>query len=259
MSETADGAKSRPTAPGRRKTEKVSEVVAREIVRDCRGLPPGTKLPPEAKLLERYNVGRASLREALRVLEVQGLIVIRPGPGGGPIVAQADSTHFGRMASLYFEVAGATYRDTLGVRLILEPVAAGMIAQQQDPEHIQALKDFVALSKATIPGPPPSMPTNATSDDEKALEFHAMLMSMSGNPVLGLIARSLQDLHVERRRGIRPEDSKHFDEIHEMIAIAIIENRPELAEQLMREHMRDFAQHAEAHDPTFLDSTVAWQ
>jgi DNA-binding FadR family transcriptional regulator len=138
-------------------------------------------------------------------------------------------------------------------------VAAAMIAEQQAPEHIEALKDYVALSKATIQGPPPSMPDHATSEDEKALEFHAMLMSMSGNPVLALIARSLQDLHVDSRRSVRPEDPKHFDEIHETIALAIIENRPELAEQLMREHMRDFAEYTDTQDPTFLDLTVSWQ
>ena len=99
------------TAVGHRRTEKLSEVLAREIVRDLRDLEPSTMLPPEAVMLDKYRVGRASLREALRLLEVQGLIVIRPGPGGGPMVAQADSVHYGRMSSLYYHMVGATYHD----------------------------------------------------------------------------------------------------------------------------------------------------
>jgi DNA-binding FadR family transcriptional regulator len=83
--------KAKVAARSRRRTAKVSEIIAREIVHDSRGLPPGTMLPSEAKLLERYQVGRTSLREALRVLEMQGLIVIRPGPGGGPMLTEVDS------------------------------------------------------------------------------------------------------------------------------------------------------------------------
>ncbi len=55
----------------RRRTEKLSEVLAREIVRDIQDLEPSTMLPSEAAMLEKYGVGRASLREALRMLEVQ--------------------------------------------------------------------------------------------------------------------------------------------------------------------------------------------
>ena len=44
-------------------------------------LQPGSLLPSEAVMLKEYGVGRASLREALRVLEVNGLITVKPGPG----------------------------------------------------------------------------------------------------------------------------------------------------------------------------------
>ena len=122
LSSSASDATTRRIAVGKRRTEKISEIIAREIIRDCRGMPPGTMLPSEAKLLELYRVSRASLREALRLLEVQGLIIMRPGPGGGPMVAEADSAHFGRMASLFFHMSGATYRQTLEARLNLEPI-----------------------------------------------------------------------------------------------------------------------------------------
>jgi GntR family transcriptional regulator, transcriptional repressor for pyruvate dehydrogenase complex len=84
-----------------RRADKVSEVVARAIVHDIvtGGLEQGATLPSEAVMLSRFGVGRASLREALRILEVHGLITIKPGPGGGPIVAAPTSRSFGRIAS----------------------------------------------------------------------------------------------------------------------------------------------------------------
>jgi DNA-binding FadR family transcriptional regulator len=238
------------------RTEKISQVVAREIVRESRGLAPGTMLPPEAKLLEKYQVGRASIREALRLLEVQGLIVIRPGPGGGPMIAEADSTHFARMASLYFHLAGATYGATLDARLILEPVIARIIAEKQDPEHVAALKSYLNRSSATAAGSSPNEDT-LSAQDEVAREFHAMLMELSGNPVLTLVARSLQELRTQRAgSGLHPEsDVTH---VHDMIARAIIEGRSAQAEQLMREHMQEFVELQLARDPAFLEETVFW-
>jgi DNA-binding FadR family transcriptional regulator len=242
-----------------RRTEKVSDVIAREIVRDSRGLPPGTMLPSEAKLLERFRVSRASLREALRLLEVQGLVVMRPGPGGGPMIAEADSAHFGRMASLYFHMAGATHRDVLEARLILEPVVAGIVAQKQDPEHIQALKDYLELSKTTMVGKLPPSPFIVSEDQQRVLEFHAMLMNMSGNPAITLFVRSLQDLRIDPVTGIPGHVHDDILQIHDMIARAIVEGRPAQAEQLMREHIQEFIQYELENDPAYLEQTVSWR
>ena len=240
-----------------RRTEKISEVIAREIVRDSRGLPPGAMLPPEALLLEKYEVGRASLREALRLLEVQGLIVLRPGPGGGPRIAEADSSHFGRMASLHFHLAGATYGDTLDARLILEPVVAGIIAEKRDPEHVAALQDYLERSASTVAGGSRYEDT-LSAENEIAREFHPMLMEMSGNPVLTLLARSLQELRTDRARGtlLRPESD--VTRVHDLIARAIIQGRPVQAERLMREHMQEFVELNTARDPELLEETVFW-
>src|SRR5687768_6499818 len=83
---------------GPRRIRKTSEVVAMQIVRDIvdRGLVEGDRLPLEAAMVRQYRVSRASLREALRLLEVQGLISLRPGRGGGPAVGAADPQHLAR-------------------------------------------------------------------------------------------------------------------------------------------------------------------
>ena len=257
-----DGASAAVRTPNARRTEKVSEVIAREIVRDSRGLEPGTMLPREAKLLERYQVGRASLREALRLLEVQGLIVIRPGPGGGPMIAQADSEHFGRMASLYFHMCGATYLDTLDARLIIEPVVVGIIAERQDPDHLQVLREYLESSEAASAAGPQSAPAEIFTEaqEERALEFHAMLMGMARNPVVTLMAQSLQSLLAAPRPGSTHEfeNLEEVTVVHDQIARAIVDGDREQAERLMRDHMAHFVKHAVEIDPEYLDQVVSW-
>lgn len=244
-----------------RRTEKTSEVIARQIVRDCQGLAPGTMLPSEAKLLEQYGVGRGTIREALRLLEVNGLIVIRSGPGGGPMVSEADSTDVAKTLSLYFQVAGATYHDSLEARLLLEPVVAGMVARQQDPDHISTLRAYLERSELET-----QQEAGATrSYDERAVEFHALLMDMTGNPVIRLLTRSLQDLLIDRWSASR-ETARHGPElhlvdgmdVHDLIARAIVEERAADAEQLMRQHMLEFVEYQREHDPRRLEQTIQW-
>src|SRR5438874_10550641 len=82
---------------------KTSERVAMDVVRDIvdQELRPGDKLPGEAAMLNRYAASRASVREALRLLEVQGLITLKPGPRGGPTVGTVDPRHLARTGTLY--------------------------------------------------------------------------------------------------------------------------------------------------------------
>src|SRR6185436_5963734 len=84
---------------------KAAEVVARDVVRSITAaqLQPGDGLPSESQMLQQYGVSRESLREGLRLLEVQGMISIRRGPGGGPVVGTVDSANLGRMSTLYYE------------------------------------------------------------------------------------------------------------------------------------------------------------
>jgi DNA-binding FadR family transcriptional regulator len=57
-------------------------------------------------MIRHYGVSRESLREGLRLLEVQGLITLRRGPGGGPVVGHIDPATLGRTSTLYYHVAG---------------------------------------------------------------------------------------------------------------------------------------------------------
>jgi DNA-binding FadR family transcriptional regulator len=242
----------RPIARG----EKIFELVARDIIRQIATdrLAPGSMLPSEAQMLEQYDVGRASLREALRVLEVHGLITIKPGPGGGPVVARVDGSDFGRMATLYFQVGGATFRELTEARLVMEPVMARLAAQRGDPERIEELRAVLDESR----GIPLAVDESYL---RSARDFHGIVAGMSGNRVLDLFGASLKEIFTDRVSGMLFPASRRRQvlEDHEAIAKAIFRGEASRAERLMREHMEEFVEYVRKRHPGLMDEVVDWR
>lgn len=229
---------------------KLGETVAKDILtRICEGgLEPGSQLPGEAQMLADYNVGRGSLREALRILEVHGIIKIKAGPGGGPIVVGATTSDFGRMATMFFQAGGMTFREVIDVRLILEPIMARLAAERREPELIKRL-----------------IATQTSTESDSAYlrsseSFHRLVASMSGNRILNLISHAMEDIFHERVVGMLfpPDRRGEVVQAHADIANAIAEGNADVAEQLMRKHMVDYASYVAARHPALMDEVVAW-
>jgi DNA-binding FadR family transcriptional regulator len=229
----------------------VSEAIARDIVRriGAEGLAPGAQLPPEAKMLEEYGVGRGSLREALRILEVHGLISIKPGPRGGPTVDEVQTRNFGRMASLFFQMDGVTFRELIEARLIMEPVVARRAAELVEPELLAELNRFEHVARA---------------DEDylrHATDFHHHVAIMSGNRIISMFSRSLADVVLDRVTDSLYPKSRRREVLttHGAIARAIAAGDADLAERLMREHMEDYAAQAKRRHPGLMQEVVDWR
>jgi DNA-binding FadR family transcriptional regulator/pimeloyl-ACP methyl ester carboxylesterase len=237
--------------------DKISEILARQIVRDIgrQHLPPGSMLPPEATMLERFRVGRASLREALRILETYGLITIKPGPGGGPVVREVTAKEFARTSTFYFHLHGGTLGDLLEARRAMEPLMARLAAGRRDRAALAKFTaDFTASREAFERG-----------DDETGNhlvgEFHAEIAGASGNRILDLFGQSLRELYSERleSRMIGRNDSKKVIDEHQAIHDAIVEGRADDAERLMAAHMATFERLSRKAIPGLLDDVLDWR
>jgi DNA-binding FadR family transcriptional regulator len=232
---------------------KVAEAVARSIVRRIRteGLGPGAQLPSEAQMLKEYGIGRGSMREALRILEVNGLIRLKPGPGGGPVVAGVQSEHFGRMATLYFQAQGTTFRELIEARLTLEPLMARLAAERQDPELLEQLPQAAAIARV--------------GDDEEYLrstnDFHRLVAVMSGNGIMNLFGQSISDIFRDRVSGIvfPKTRRKEVATAHTDIMKAIMNGQPDEAHDLMYEHMEQYVAYVKRGHPTLINEVVDWR
>ncbi|MBV8950897.1 MAG: FadR family transcriptional regulator [Actinobacteria bacterium] len=237
------------------RTRKTAEVVAREIVRDIveRKLETGDMLPGEQAMLVRYGVGRPALREALRVLEVHDLLHLKPGPGGGPVIGTVSARAFGEMASLFFRLAGATFRELLEARLDLEPLASRLAAQHRGGAGVSALRQVADRAAAVD-----------VADDEGyagvAHDFHAALTDACGNRVVSLIGGGLLELCRDRipvpitPRRERPAVLR----MHRMIIAAIETGDVGRAEGLTNDLLDDLLGRLRLYAPDVLDDVVDW-
>lgn len=249
---THDGVPLSPN-PQPLKSGKLSHRVAYAIVEDIveHDLRAGDRLPAEAAMLERFKVGRSSIREGLRLLETNGVLVIRPGPHGGPIIAELGASDLGRNLSLFFRLLGATYRDVIQARLVIEPVMARLAAERADPDQLALLAEVVSREQA------------AEIDDYlvHANEFHHAVNGASGNPVLDLLGQSLRAIYSQRLTGggLFPDEARpRVRRVHAEIASAIAGGEGQAAETLMAAHMQELAELQEERTPWFMSERISW-
>jgi DNA-binding FadR family transcriptional regulator len=237
------------------RSNKIAEIVARDLLQEIlrRRMQPGEVLPSEAQMLVRYGVGRASLREGLRILEAYGLIKIKSGPRGGPIVDAVGSQDFGRATSFYFQVLGATIGDLLEARTVIEPVMARMAAQRITPESAERLRAVLKAEEEE------ASDATACAWGESTTEFHGLIASMTGNHVLDLYGRSLMDIHGERIRPIFPPDQRtKVLRTHQRIADAIIAGNADEAQRLTSRHIEALTKSIKELFPGLLDEVIDW-
>lgn len=234
---------------------KIAESLARAIVTHVAesGLEPGAVLESETEMMSRYGVSRGSLREALRILEVLGFIQMKPGPKGGPILLDPDSRQFSAMAALFYQRIHARYAELLEMRLVLEPEAAAMSAERRTSQQVEQLRDYISRSHET----------NLADDRQfRAVGqgFHDIIAIMSGNGILSLVIHSCYDLFAGKSTGyLYPHDErKCVSDIHEKIALAVIEGDGDKARQLMKSHMEDYITQARERFPKMMEEPICW-
>lgn len=236
-----------------RRPAKTAETVAAAIVRNIvsRNLGPGDTLPSEAAMLAHYRVSRASLREALRLLEVQELIRLKPGPGGGPIVTAVDPRNLAKMTTLYLHLGGATYQELFEAVLVMAPISAERAARNGDRSLVSAAMKPFLLEEQPLQGPAYWTVTN---------EFHGSVEALADNRVIELLGRIVGNIwheHIVTRMDTGAVREQIHAE-HRDIAMAIMAKQPSKAARLMRDHFAGLVEEYRRHWPGRFDELIEW-
>lgn len=183
---------------------KTAELVARNIRNAIiRGeLKDGDTLPAEIHLIEEYEVSRPTIREAVRILESEGLIRVSRGARGGAVVSSPGFELVAKAAGILLQAKGATIADIYEMRTIIEPPAARMVAERNSKAAVPILKQHLELEFSLIKDRPACVQAIA--------DFHRIMIELSGNTTMTMIAHSLQGL-VERHLALAQRREKSTD------------------------------------------------
>ncbi|MBB2913038.1 DNA-binding FadR family transcriptional regulator [Streptosporangium becharense] len=230
-------------------------LVAQRIVADInrRGNTVGDRLPPERAMLDEYDVGRGTLRESLRFLELQGVISLKPGPGGGPVVQRPDAASLATTLSLLLQFENAPFRTIAEARAGLEPMTARLAAERMSDERLTALKDSVDTMRKHLGD-------HAVFLDENK-RFHDIIAHGSGNAVFGYLVDALLEILDGSAIGTDYPEARQatVHKAHLQIYRALKTRDPEAAATAMAGHIEEYLRHAERKFPEALDTPIVWR
>ena len=189
MATRAAGAATESRPVGKRfRIPKAAELVARQLRNQIvRGeLKEGDTLSPESELMANFGVSRPTLREAVRILESEGLISVTRGARGGAVVHRPDIAVATRHVSFLLQAAGTTLVDVYRVRMLVEPAAARAVAESGSKNASRILRACLHEGRARF--------DNDVAYGAALAQFHNKLIELSGIPVLTLLMGMLNDI-----------------------------------------------------------------
>ena len=165
-------------------SEIIAGILRRQIIKGDLAL--GDNLPPEPDLIARFHVSRPTVREAMRMLEAEGLIRVGRGIRNGARIEKPDSRVAARYAGHFLQYEQTTLADVYSALAGLEAHALWLIAMAQDPETIAELRRTVEEGEH----PPPSSPHAERSHEW----FHQRLCELPGNQTILFVSTMLRDI-----------------------------------------------------------------
>jgi DNA-binding FadR family transcriptional regulator len=225
------------TRPRRSRPLRVAEEIKTWVVEQ--GLQPGDRLPGEAELIERFGMSKGTIREAMRLLQAQGLVETKTGPGGGSFVGEVTRERATALLANYFYFRDVTIDDIYQVRVALEPELAASLAGRLTESQLGELEAIMELY---------AEPAQDAEEERRqhvaSLQFHARLSDFGQNAVLGyfisFMAQILTDLTVYKRLYTTPNhDLWQRGRQHQIDLIAALRRGDgEAARGVMRSHMQ---------------------
>lgn len=213
---------------------RVSDTVIDQIVSliDAGTLQIGDTLPSERDLVKQLGIARASVREALRVLEFQGIIEVRQGKGA-VIVGDINSLDSGETVRQWFQEHAKAVLDMLEVREALELKAVQLAAKLITPQQVNDLRRILEQSNNL------KLDNDLNQLVQLDRRFHSMIVQASGNEILcDLVDMVMQSMISPRRSTLRISGraNRSHQEHHEILD-ALAEGDMKRAERAMSLHI----------------------
>lgn len=204
---------------------------------------PGHKLPTEEEIGRQFGVSIVTVREAVRGLEVLGLIEKRKGKNGGIFVTEVNISPFKDAVGTYLRAKNLTSADIAQLRLIIEPAATEIATSQVTVDEIAAIEKNLLVCEERIKRKSLEL---SKKDfwyvEERNVEFHRLLAEATHNPVIALTMDYVLDIVLNfKKNTIQPETRFCVETsvAHREILDLVRSNQPQKARAAMIDHLNE--------------------
>lgn len=228
----------RPTLQ-RIRQPRVAEIVASRLREDILSgrLKEGDVLPSQESLFHEFGVSPPALREAIHILEVDGLVSVRRGNVGGAVVHRPSAERTAHMIGMVLQARSATPADVSGALLHLEPVCAGMCAARPDrmTEVVPYLEAEIERQKTQFDDLSQYVPN--------ARRFHEAIVARCGNEPMILLIGSLELIWSAHESSVWSDDAMTGKTMraalrdHQRLVDAISDGNQDRAVRLAQDHL----------------------
>jgi GntR family transcriptional regulator, transcriptional repressor for pyruvate dehydrogenase complex len=192
----------------------------------------GERLPTERELTDQFKVSRVVVREAVRELEIKGLVKILQGPTGGAYVTDLSPDHLNNAFLDLFLYNRVSVAELIQARLLIECEVARIAAARVAAESARRLQDALDAEQDDL--------VSHAEFVSNRLEFHYLLAEMSGNRLLQAISSALFRLTGDVILEVNPVRKViHRPEEHTEILRAILTHDSDAAARAMQRHLEN--------------------
>ena len=210
---------------GRRKAyEEVAEAIRERIF--TAAVKTGERLPTERELSAQFGVSRVVVREAVRALELSGLLDVKKGPKGGIFIVEDHQRPITDSIANLLGRGEARLKDLFEVRLLIEPYAAERVARIGTAQNFSELSALVRQADAE----------HGLGADIRHLniELHRRIIRMSRNPVLAVVGETVLTMLSDRLKSVRSAAPSGVAlELHKELMVALRRRNAAAARAIM--------------------------
>jgi GntR family transcriptional regulator, transcriptional repressor for pyruvate dehydrogenase complex len=228
--------------PGRVPQRRIAETVAAQLRQRILTGSGSDRLPTQDQLVREFGVSYPSVREALRILETEGLVTVRRGSVGGAEIHRPDRSSGAYHLGLVLQGAGVTLGDLAEGLRLMEPLCAAEVARRADRATavVPVLMANVEASADVV--------SDGVAFTRVAREFHDLVVGFTPNETVRHVVRSLVALWSAQeqqwavsvtRRGEYPDEADAGAAVrtHRRLVDEIAAGRAEEAERIARSHL----------------------
>lgn len=204
------------------KTVKAAVVIAQQVREAVLSgkLAVGDRLPPERDLIKQFGYSRAVVREGLRLLEAEGLVVLQAGRNGGAVVHRPDPERLGLSVDLILRLQSTTVREVHEAQRLIEPMIIRQAIRHATREDLARVRQTITRIE--------DHPDDVELVREQSNRFHSLLGECTHNNVLAIIAGLIRQVVLGMRYAGTREEALIIARAHRRVLEAV-EARDEAA------------------------------